>query len=205
MNIKEEFSGTKKETLQNGNKTKKNKNIKQKLKLKGSLKILAITLAVSFCFGILSELLLSVTKSVAGTIVAVVLLVLFIFIAILSDMIGVATASADIEPFRAMASKKVQGSKEAINLVKNADRTSSFFCDIVGDACGIVCGSIGAGLVAMIAVNGEVWQVIIASFVSAIIAGLTVFGKAVGKTYAIDNANKIVLKVGKFVSFFKKK
>lgn len=185
----------------------KHKNKKEKHKkhsMSGAIKILLITLAISFCFGVLSELLMSVTQSVIGTIVSIILLIVFIFIAVICDMIGVATAGADIEHFRAMASKKVKGSKEAIKLIKNADKTSSFFCDIVGDACGIMCGSIGAGLVINIAVQGDIWQVVVASLVSAIIAGLTVFGKAVGKTAAINKANNIVLKVGVFISFFKR-
>ena len=185
-------------------KSKKQKHKNKKSGISGAIKILFITLGISFCFGILSELLMSVTQSVIGTIVSVVLLAVFIFIAVICDMIGVATAGADIEHFRAMASKKVKGSKEAISLIKNADKASSFFCDIVGDACGIMCGSIGAGLVVNIAVQGDVWQVVVASLVSAMIAGLTVFGKAVGKSAAINKANDIVLRVGVFISFFKR-
>ena len=185
-------------------KSKKHKSHHKKNKMNGKIKILFITLAISFCFGLLSELLMSVTHSAVGIIISIVLLAVFIFISVICDMIGVATASADIEHFRAMASKKVKGSKEAISLIKNADKTSSFFCDIVGDACGIMCGSIGAGLVVNIAISGEMLQVIIASLIAAIIAGLTVFGKAVGKSVAINSANKIVLRVGVIINFFKR-
>lgn len=185
-------------------KSKKHKSHHKKNKMNGKIKILFITLAISFCFGLLSELLMSVTHSAVGIIISIVLLAVFIFISVICDMIGVATAGADIEHFRAMASKKVKGSKEAISLIKNADKTSSFFCDIVGDACGIMCGSIGAGLVVNIAISGEMLQVIIASLIAAIIAGLTVFGKAVGKSVAINSANKIVLRVGVIINFFKR-
>lgn len=58
-----------------GVKHKKAKEKKQKGKMSGSIRILFITLAISFCFGILSELLMSVTQSVVGTIVSIVLLI----------------------------------------------------------------------------------------------------------------------------------
>lgn len=180
------------------------KQSKIKLNLKWPLKILLITLCISFCFSILSELLLSNSQSLIGTIISLLLLLFFIAVAVICDMIGVAMASADVEPFTAMASKKVKGAKESIKLIKNADKASSFFCDIVGDACGILCGSIGAALVVTIAISGELWQVIVASLTSATIAALTVFGKAVGKSVAINKANEIVLKVGRVVSFFKR-
>ena len=154
-NFEEENS---KETAQLAkDKHKKIKTKEQKSKFGSAVKILFITLAISFCFGILSELLMTVAQSLIGTIVAILLLMVFIFISIICDMIGVATASADIEPFRAMASKKVRGAKEAIAIIKNADKASSFFCDIVGDACGIMCGSIGAAIVAIMAINGDIF------------------------------------------------
>lgn len=185
-------------------KEKKQQPKKSSSKWKWCLKIFLITLILSFCLSVLSELLLSSTKSLLVTILSVVVLIMFIAIAVVCDMIGVAMASADIEPFMAMASKKIRGAKETIALLKNADKASSFFCDIVGDACGIICGTIGASIVATIAISGQLWQVIIGAVMSAIIAAVTVFGKAVGKTIAIRDSNKIVFRVGRFVSIFKK-
>ena len=169
------------------------------------IKILFITLILSFSLSLLSELLLTSSGSLLITILSIGLLILFIFIGVFFDMIGVAMASADASPFMAMASKKIRGAKETISLLKNADKASSFFCDIVGDACGIICGTIGASIVAAIAVNGQVWQIILGAAMSAIIAAVTVFGKAAGKAIAIKNAGNIVFKVGKFISIFKRK
>ena len=185
-------------------KDNKKNNQKKNSNIRWWVQIFFITLLVSFSLGVLSELLLSSTKSALITILSILALVVFILIAVFCDMIGVAMASADISPFMAMASKKIRGSKETIKLLKNADRTSSFFCDIVGDACGIICGSIGASIVASIVINGQIWQIIVGSVMSAIIAGATVLGKAIGKSIAIKDANKIVFRVGKFLSFFKK-
>lgn len=174
------------------------------IKWKWCFNILFITLALSFCFSVLSELLLTSTKSVLTTIISVALLVLFIIIAVVCDMIGVAVASADIAPFMAMASKKVRGAKETIKLLQNADKASSFFCDIIGDACGIICGAIGAFIIALISINGQVWQIIAGAAMSALIAAITVFGKAIGKALAIEYSGNIIFRVGKFISIFKK-
>ncbi len=184
---------------------KENKtNQKKPTKTKWWVQIFFITLSLSFCFSILSELILSSVKSILITILSIAALFIFILIAVFCDMIGVAMASADIAPFMSMASKKIKGAKETIKLLKNADKTSSFFCDIVGDACGIICGSIGASIVATIAINGQIWEIIIGAIISAMIAGITVLGKAIGKSIAINESNKIVFGVGKFLSLFKK-
>lgn len=183
----------------------KKSNKKSPIKWNWCIKILFITLMLSFGLGVLSELLLSSTKSILIAILSIIVLFLFIMIAVVCDMIGVAMASADIEPFMAMASKKIRGAKETIDLLKNADKASSFFCDIVGDACGIICGTIGAAIIGMIAIDGQILQVVIGALMSAVIAAITVFGKAVGKAIAIEKSHSIVFRVGKFVSIFKKK
>ena len=167
------------------------------------LLVLIIATSLSFSFSILSEM------TMTGTSVAIEILVIiaFILIAILTDIIAVAVTVAKIGPFRAMASKKVRGSKEAIKLVQNAEKVASVTADIIGDICAILSGSAGAAL-AMVFIGqneGSFIAVIIASAVSAVVAGLAIFGKALGKKYAIKNSEKIVLVMGKVVSVFHKK
>ena len=41
-----------------------------------------------------------------------------------------------------------------------------------------------------------------ASVVSAVIAGLTIFGKAIFKRYSMENCNKVILILGKCLSIF---
>ena len=177
---------------------------KRIIRWKWCIEILFITLVLSFSLSLLSELLLSSSGSLLVTLLSVGLLILFILIGVFCDMIGVAMARADASPFMAMASKKIRGAKETISLLKNADKASSFFCDIVGDASGIICGAIGAAIVGFIMSTSSFEKVLVGALMSGIIAGATVFGKAVGKSIAIANANKIVFGVGKFVSFFKR-
>lgn len=164
-----------------------------------SIKILVLSFALSMCFGVLSELVLKTT----GIIIAILIIVLFVAIAIVTDMIGVATTSADAKPFQAMASRKVRGAKEAIRLLTKADRVSSICCDVIGDVCGILSGAAGASIILKIAIeSSSALSIIIASLISAVVASLTIFGKSICKKYAVHNSTGIVLAFGKFVSLF---
>ena len=120
------------------------------------------------------------------------------------DMLGVAVTAAELEPFVAMSSKKIRGAKTAIILVKNNAKISSVFCDIIGDICGILSGAVGTSILAYIVVQGSLLQILVASLISAIIAGLTVFLKSIGKKIAIKNSTKIILILAKFLSVFKR-
>lgn len=181
--------------------------LKQKKKTSGfaywwkwPLTVLVIAFCLSLAFGILSE----VALSSAGVIVAIVVIVVFIMIAILSDMVGVAVTAASLEPFRAMAAKKVRGAKESIKLIQNADKVSSVIADVIGDICGILSGAAGATVTLAIITSStsSFMEILIASLVSAVIAALTIFGKAFCKKYAMNHSEKIVLILGKFISIF---
>lgn len=167
------------------------------------IKILVITLFLSLSFSVLSELLLTNV----GIIVSIFIILFLLIIGIITDMIGVATTACQIEPFAAMRSRKVKGAKFAMILVKNAEKVSSICNDVVGDICGILSGAAGASItLKFISENmGDSVKILIAGAVSALIAGLTIFGKAICKKYAIDNCTKIVLGVGKCFSIFNKK
>jgi len=186
---------------------KKNEDLKDKKKIKKQnlktfwpLKVFVIAFALSLCFSILSEFLLGKT----GIAVATIIIVVFVAIAIITDMIGVAVTACGKEPFVAMSSKKVRGAKEGLLLIKNADKVASLCADVIGDVCGILSGAAGASIVAKFAIDtaNVSLTILVASLVTAIIAGMTIFGKALGKKYAIENCNSIILKVGKFLSLF---
>lgn len=167
------------------------------------IKILLLAIFLSFIFSLISELALTN----ASIIIAIIVIVLFVAIAVIFDMIGLAVASAKIEPFTAMASRKVKGSKQAIALIQNADKVSAILNDVVGDVCGILSGAAGASIVAKIVIdsNGEFKIILIASLISAIIAGLTIFGKAMLKRVAINHSTGITLFLAKFLNFFTRK
>ncbi len=164
------------------------------------LVVLVTSLALSFTFGFLSELALTD----ANIIVAILVIVVFMFISVITDIIGVAVTAADVSPFRSMSAKKIKGAKEAIILIDNADKVASIVADILGDICSILSGAAGAAVTAFLIGNNTdlVQTILIASSVSAAIAGIIIFGKAFGKKLALDGCDKIVLGLGKIVNVF---
>ena len=97
-----------------------------------------------------------------------------------------------------MAARKVPGAHEAIALLRNAERVSSICNDVVGDICGVVSGSASATIALQILENFEFsWPQVVSLVMSALVAGLTVAGKAVGKTFAIGSCTSIVTLVGR--------
>lgn len=135
--------------------------------------------------------------------VAFIILLAIVLIGILFDIVGVAVTSADEKPFHSMAARKVPGAQESIRLLRNAERVSSICNDVVGDICGVVSGSASATIAAQILNNFEFsWPQIVPLLMSALVAGLTVGGKAIGKTFAMGSCTTIVHSVGKIIWAF---
>ncbi len=132
--------------------------------------------------------------------VAFLILLAIVLIGILFDVIGVAVTSADESPFHAMAARKVPGAKESIRLLRQAEKVSSICNDVVGDICGVVSGSASATIAAQILHNFEFsWPRLVGLIMSALVAGLTVGGKAIGKTFAVNSSTKIVHFAGRMI------
>jgi len=141
----------------------------------------------------------------ASSSMAVAFLILFaiVLLGIVFDIIGVAVTSAEEKPFHSMAARKVPGALESISLLRNAERVSSICNDVVGDICGVVSGSASATIAAQILHNFEfTWPSVVSLMMSALVAGLTVGGKAIGKSVAIGSCTDIVYMVGRVVSRF---
>lgn len=184
----------------NGQKPKKVKKLNKNETWLWPFKFLIISFALSMFFGVSSELLLSN----AGIIISIVIIIFFMSISVLTDTIGVALTCCNIQPFRAMASRKVRGAKESIRLLDNVDKVSVICSDVIGDVCGILSGAAGATIIVKFAISPDATalSIIVASLISSLIASFTIFGKALGKKYAIKNCNKVVLVVGKMLSVF---
>ena len=139
----------------------------------------------------------------AGVVVAVLILAAFIGLGIVFDIIGVATTAADPKPFHSMAAHKEKGAKEALYLLRNANKVSSVCNDVVGDICGVVSGSASATIAAQILRDMDFgWPQLITLLMSAFCAALTVGGKAIGKSIAVNSCTEIVHTVGKIVFRF---
>ena len=57
-----------------------------------------------------------------GLLISFLILFAIIAFGILADIVGVAVTAVNIEPFNAMAAKKLKGAKTAVSLVRNAPR-----------------------------------------------------------------------------------
>ena len=177
--------------------------------IKWVVTIFLITIVISGTISLISDELMD--RSSIG--VAFLILLVIILIGIIFDIIGVAVTSADETPFHAMAARKVPGAKEAIRLLRKAERVSSICNDVVGDICGVVSGSASATIAAQVLQSVAFgWPQLISLAMSALVAGLTVGGKAIGKTFAMNSCTEIISFVGRILyvmhhpaSLFKKK
>ena len=161
--------------------------------------IFLITIIISALISFISEEVMASSSMV----VAFLILFAIVLLGIVFDVIGVAVTSADEKPFHSMAARKVPGAQNAIHLLRNAERVSSICNDVVGDICGVVSGVASATIAAQVLQNFEfTWPRMITLVMSALVAGLTVGGKAIGKTFAINSCTSIVYGVGRVLYFF---
>ncbi len=168
---------------------------KENSKWKWVIQAFCLTFTLSICMSFIT------TNGISNLdiIPAILILLLVIFIGIITDLIGVAVTVADEAEFHAKATKKVKGSKTSIKLIRNASIVANICADVIGDVCGVLSGAISA----MIAIKlteryglPENIQLII----SALVASMTVGGKAIGKNIANKNSTKIVYIVGLIMS-----
>jgi CBS domain containing-hemolysin-like protein len=128
--------------------------------------------------------------------VGVLIVVTIVLVGVVFDMLGLAAAAARETPFHAMASKRVFGAKNAIRIVRNAEKVSSVCSDVIGDIAGVLSGAgalaVSVQLINAIHVYGwhrEAVSILLTAFITA----FTVGTKAVGKTFAIQSPTPIVL------------
>jgi len=163
-----------------------------------------LTILISGVFSFLSDRLLS-SAALVG---ALAVLLVIVLIGIAFDMLGLAVTAVDQVAIHGMASRRMKGAPEAANLIRNASRVSSVCCDVIGDICGIVSGSASVVIAAKLlagSAGGSSRETLIPLGMSALVAALTVSGKAMGKIVAMNNATQIVYLAGRAVAFFKPK
>ena len=127
---------------------------------------------------------------------AILILILVIGIGIFFDIIGVAVTVANEHEFHAKASKKIEGSKASIKLIRNAPKVANICADVIGDI---------SALIAMKITEQFGLSFNIQFILSATVAALTVGGKALGKGVANNNSTKIVHAVGIVLNKFSRK
>jgi len=175
--------------------------MKIKTNYKWIIKIFLISVVASMAFTFTSAEILERT----GYIVAFSVLALFIIVGIIFDIVSIAVTSAVTAPFHSMAARREGGAKEALQLLKNADKVSSFCSDVVGDVSGIVSGTVAGLVTAMLVFRMNTENHLLQLLLPGAVTGLTVGGKAFFKAFAFNNSTAIVLRVGKLIKLFKKR
>ncbi len=179
---------------------KKEKKEDDSLSNKYNIKwVLSISLG-TFIMAILFSLITENLVINLNILFAFIILIIIIFIGIFFDIIGIAVTASNEKPFHSMAANGVGEAKQAIKLIRNAGKVSNFCNDVVGDISGIISGGVGTTIIYKLIdiysiKNGTLLSIII----TALIASLTVGGKALGKELAIHKSEKIIFKVAKIL------
>lgn len=173
---------------------------KKKVDIKWIATISIVSFIISLIFSFIGETVIPNTH----ILISGILVISFIILGIIFDMIGIAVTVADISTFNSMATKKVKGAELGVRLIKKAPKVSSFCNDVIGDICGIISGSTGLTIAIIIAEKLNVPLLFVTLIVTALIAAMTIGGKAIGKSYAINKSNVILYRFVKFLSIFVK-
>ena len=171
--------------------------------MKDSKKWILLTFILTFILALIFGGVSNFVVEKMNILIATITLIIVILIGVIFDMIGMAIATCDEAPFHAKASKKHSGAKEVIRLLKNKEKASNICNDLVGDICGILSGSICALISVKLSQMLSFDIVIISLFLSALVATITVVGKAIGKGISMNNAEKIMYNVGRVIHIIK--
>lgn len=163
-----------------------------------------IVLIVTFILSLLFSFISSIAVEKLSIIPAVFVLLGVILLGILFDLIGVAVTVANEEDFHAQASKKIQGAKTSIKMIRNSPKVSNFCADVIGDICGVLSGAISAMIAAEL-ISGYNMNSSFQFVISALVASLTVGGKAITKEFAKIHSTQVVSFVSKIINIDKKK
>ena len=103
-------------------------------KIKWFIEVFITTFILSICFSYISTYGVSNLNLIAS----IIILIAVIAIGIAFDIIGVAVTVANEYEFHAKATKKVEGAKTSIKLIKNSAKVANICADVIGDVCGVL-------------------------------------------------------------------
>lgn len=182
--------------------TRRKEKVKKELvDKKWVITILTISFGISFSLSFISE----ITVPNFNLIIGIIVTTFFILLGILFDIIGVSVTTADPKVFHSMNSRKVKGASIAVLFKKNSEKVSSFCCDVVGDICGVISGSTAVTIATLISKATSINVFLMTLVTTAVVASLTIGGKAIGKSFAINKCNIILYEFSKFISYFYRK
>ena len=180
---------------------KREKKKRETVDKKWLLKIVVIAFTISFLLSFVANATIPNLSLWLG----IVITLLFIMIGVCLDIVGVSVTTADESVFHSMNSRKVKGANIAVKFKKNADKVSSFCCDVIADVCGVVSGAAGTTIAVILVEQYHTHPLITGLVITAIISSLTIGGKAIGKSLAINKGNIILYEFSKIVSWFIRK
>lgn len=174
-------------------------NDKKRRKTRWMLVTVIWTLFLAIIFGFITQYLLSELKSLP---VSFLILLIVVVIGIIFDLVGTAAAAAKIAPLNAKATRRVMGARKAVYLVKNAEQVANFCNDVVGDISGIISGTIAALIVYRLVsyFPTQMAEFYLGILLTAVVAAITVGGKAWGKSIAIKYATEVLLLTGLIIT-----
>ena len=153
-----------------------------------------MSICLSIVFSIVSQSLfpaLPITLSVF-------IIFFFIAVSVIFDMVAVAITSLELDKLELHKDEKHY--KTALKLFLNREKVSSFCGDVVGDICGILSGAGGVSLVLNMHISDPSIDFLVTCLVSSLIAGITIFGKAIMKSYSVTNCESVVLNTAKLLN-----
>lgn len=173
----------------------------KKINYKWVVTITIITFFVAIVLGYASLVLMNMVSLIG----AIFILLVIVFMGVFFDLLGIAVTAADETPFHSMAASRVPSSKESILIIRNAGAVANFFNDVIGDIAGIISGSASSAIVIKMHIDGINHGTFISIILTAIIAGITVGGKAIGKELALRHSNYIVYQIGRILTVIRRK
>ncbi len=179
---------------------RKEKEKKEHVDFKWLIKIVILAFVISFVLSFVAQ----TTIPNLSILVGILITLLFIGIGIIFDIVGVAVNCADEKVFHSMNARQVKGANVAVKFKKNADKVSSFCNDVIGDICGIISGAAATTIAIGLAKVLNVDILFVNLTIAAIVASLTIGGKAIGKSLAMNKSDIILYEFAKVVSIFYK-
>lgn len=170
-----------------------------------ALKIVVLTFILSLISSVLSQ----VAVGGSDILIATMLLIFMVITSIIFDVIGVSVASCSACAVEETAVKNKDTLKVAKALISNAEKVNNLCADVIGDICGVMSGACGASIVAALSDAFGTDAFLPSILVSAVIASVTVGGKAFCKRIAVRNSRNIVLftaaRLNAVIKIFKRK
>ena len=184
----------KKPAAKNGGKT----NTKQN---SAAVYTLVVFVSTFFCACLISLVSTFVLANMESFWLGFTVLMLVVLIGVFFDIIGTAVSVCGQTHLNAKASRKIPGAKKALLLTRNASRVANICNDVIGDVCGTVSGDIGTALAAVLTTSGGTRGLLVSVGIAGCIAAMTVAGKALGKSFAIEKADHIIFNVGRLLDW----